>query len=338
MRACAVALAALLVDACVATRTNASHCSATRRVVVLKDGRSGSTLFAQLLAKTRGNGTSIDFQEELITKKTAETMSLARKVRLMAGALATTSKDRCPDVLGFSLCPSLHDGTAQRDVAAALRALLGNFPGTRLVVFSRSNLFRTALASHGVKKHKKKPDCAAGDVLATTFPAANFACELPHVVAFRANLYRTARRVGAPFRGVLFEELLADAPATMRGVGAWLGVPGRVADALAAHAAEELPSGRGGPPVAHLDCAEETADRSGLVLADARAILAALDAFRRRAAAQGAAGSACLASMARAANDEAFPLVVNYTATPADVATPCAKVDPTYACVSERPP
>ena len=53
----------------------------------------------------------------------------------------------------------------------------------------------------------------------------------------------------------------------------------------------------------------------------------------RRAAAQGAAGSACLASMARAANDEAFPLVVNYTATPADVATPCAKVDPTYACV-----
>ena len=37
--------------------------------------------------------------------------------------------------------------------------------------------------------------------------------------------------------------------------------------------------------------------------------------------------------MARAANDEALPLVVNYTATSADVATPCAKVDPTYACV-----
>ena len=114
-------------------------------------------------------------------------MTTAAKVRAVAALARLAKTTPRPPLAAVTLCPSLHDGSRQADIAAVLREALRRIDGARVVVFSRSNLFRVALASHGT--HRRKPACGPGEVLETRYPLQHFSCELPHVVAYRANLY-----------------------------------------------------------------------------------------------------------------------------------------------------
>lgn len=114
-------------------------------------------------------------------------MSTEEKVRNMINAFrpkqcSAENGDcsRCPAMVGFTLCPSTHQGPLQHDIVKALKEVLKETPDARVVTFSRSNLFRTGIASHGL--HRRFLTCGASEQLVTYFPFPYFQCELPHVV------------------------------------------------------------------------------------------------------------------------------------------------------------
>ena len=144
-----------------------------------------------------------------------------------------------------------------------------------------------------------------------------------------------AKEVGAPFREILFEDLINDPAGTMSRLGAWLGVGAdatrRLADAANATVG---PKRAPRPPVR--DCvsaATAAPDGSDFRLRNRPAFEAALGALAERAAATGAANGACLRAMPRAPNDQAFPSVISFHDPAAR--SDCGKKDPKYACVAE---
>ena len=290
-------------------------------VIVLKDGRSGSTLFANLLRNTNSSDAKHEhksFVAELLGKTTE--LPYEGMVDLMTGALRPPARRpgiRCPPVHGFTACPSRHDGSAQPDVAAAINETLARVPGARLVVFSRSNLFRVAVASHGTLSHKEREalSCGAGESVTTIFDIKNFACELPTIVAFRANLYGVATAaVGAGnYYSVLFEALVADAEATLRGLARWLRLPTAATAALADKGKHMVPRREGRALVTTVrgDCGDAASrgDESDLRLADKPAFVAAVNKFAAKID-----GPNCLLAMAYAPDNEAFPDVIPYRA------------------------
>lgn len=287
-------------------------------VIVLKDGRSGSSLFANLLNTNSSDAKHgrATFVPELLGKKTE--LPYEGMVDLMTGALRPPARRLgipCPPVHGFSACPSRHDGSAQPDVAAAINETLARVPGARLVVFSRSNLFRVAVASHGTSSHAKREglSCGADKSITTIFDIKDFACELPTIVAFRANLYEVAAAaVGAgKYYSVLFEALVADAEATLRGLASWLRLPTAATAALADKGKRMVPrrEGRALVTTARVDChgAARRRDESDLRLSDKPAFVAAV----KKIAAE-IDGPNCLLAMAYAPDNEAFPDVIPY--------------------------
>jgi hypothetical protein len=237
------------------------------------------------------------------------------------------------------MCPSLLDGARQADIVYALRETLRRVPRAKVVLFSRSNLFRTAIASRGTHVRKQRPSCA-NETVVTTFPLANFACELPHIVAFHANLYAVARDVGVKAYDVLYERLAHDAAATMRALGVWLGLDAAAVAAMAARAAAKVPR-LAGPLVVTTNCSAPRRD-AGVRLRDKAAFVAAVDRFAAAAGLAGTRGGACLAAMADAPNDEVFPDVIHLPPPPPPPAHTLTKVhcgpgNPTYSCGAPGP-
>ena len=291
-------------------------------------------MFADIFREVHdfANVSQAHFHHELITKNDAH-LPTERKINRMTHYFGSAWKGECPSLMAFSLCPSAHNGTRQADIVFALNETLRRFPEARIVVFSRSNLFRTAIASHG--ENFVKPECA-DEVRQTSFDVANFRCELPHIVAFRANLYGTAEDLQVPFRAVLFESLLADTRDTVEGLATWLGFDKPLRKALVESAVSRIRGGRSKhAPIVHDGCPADLPERSGLVLANASDLTAALDAFRDRLDKEGVAGGDCLAAMAKAANDEAFPYLIDFHASGHD--DECdGKMNPHYACIPAR--
>ena len=114
-----------------------------------------------------------------------------------------------------------------------LSAVLTNVPRVKLLVYTRTNVFRVAIASHGTGH--EKPDCMPPSKVGIVFSMHNFACELPHVLRYEENLRQVQselRVAGWPVLRIVYEELLADAKGRMAQVAQFLGLPASAAALL----------------------------------------------------------------------------------------------------------
>jgi len=180
-------------------------------LIILKNGRSGSTWLKNLL--TIANVSQID--PEIIIKTKAKNLNTRQKEEKIARSLSDTTGSLA--VKGFTACPSLRNGGFQEDFRELMDDAMVKFPRARILIFSRSNMFRTAIASHGTKK-RNKPRCSEDQVLQTSFDFPNFECELPHVMMYHKHLIALGNALkdrGYPVFFVMYEDLKRDTTVTM---------------------------------------------------------------------------------------------------------------------------
>jgi len=181
-------------------------------LIILKNGRSGSTWLKNLL--TIANVSQID--EEIISKSKAKRLNTREKEMRIARSLSDTTGSLA--VKGFTACPSLRNGGFQEDFREVMDDAMDKFPRARILIFSRSNMFRTAIASHGTNRRKNKPRCSEDQVLQTSFDFSNFKCELPHVMMYHKHLLALGNALkdrGYPVLFVMYEDLKRDTTVTM---------------------------------------------------------------------------------------------------------------------------
>ena len=180
-------------------------------LIILKNGRSGSTWFKDLL--TIANVSKIN--KEIITKKQkTKYLTTSQKKKKIARSLSNT---RGLTVKGFTACPTLRSGALQEDFHEVMDDAMVQFPRARILIFSRSNMFLTAIAAHGTKK-SKKPRCSEDQVLQTSFNFSNFECELPHIMLYHKHLLALGHALqerGYPVHFVLYEDLKRETAVTM---------------------------------------------------------------------------------------------------------------------------
>ncbi|KAK3263016.1 hypothetical protein CYMTET_28158 [Cymbomonas tetramitiformis] len=170
--------------------------------MVLKNGRSGSTWLGSLLRKIDG----VYFQHETISKKTGASMARAfRRDHLITGLLQPTGPANSPNnieagasprthrciwtqecslkAVGYSMCPSTDKGLLQDNIVETLTEVLSAVPWTKVLIFLRTNVVKTGLASHGTGHRKCISECRE------RYPKGAFMCELPHLMKYNENLY-----------------------------------------------------------------------------------------------------------------------------------------------------
>jgi len=208
-------------------------------IVVLKNGRSGSTWFQEMLSM---QPVSCIFQE-IITKSMSQRITTGKKIQRMERVLKTfeRSPQLCSEMIGFTACPMLPTGEIQPDFMEIMSYLQKRHPRLRVIIFSRSNVIRTAVASHSTKGRKEKKEVQAEckskgkSCCRISYPIQAFQCEFPHVMKWHEHLLKFGddlREEGFPVQTVLYEELLADPKAKVAELAEWIGLSENATSAL----------------------------------------------------------------------------------------------------------